>query len=242
MGIIRYAPVSSQIENILLERLQNRTYTSYSGFPSETELCQEFNVSRATIRTSISALTGKGLLIRKPGKGTFVKESLKLDSGLEHLESVLNIAKRQGLVPEVSNVEFSTIDSENDIVTKLGLNESRAITKITRRIFVNGTAISLHNDYVPEVIFSSEQIKEHFTGSVLDFVNLHHNTPVKEAITEITSINADPILSAQLEVELNTAIILLRETLRDQTDKIVSYSENFFVPDRFYLHINRKKI
>lgn len=242
MGIIRYAPVSSQIENILLERLNNRVYTTHSGFPSESDLCREFDVSRATIRTAISALAGKGLLIRKPGKGTFVNESIRLESGLENLESVLSIAKRQGLVPEVSDVEFSTIVVKNAIGSKLGLNENLAVTKITRRIMVNGIVISLHNDYVPEIIFSSDQLKKHFEGSVLDFVNLHHNTVVKDAVTEITSINADPSLSLQLEVELKTAIILLRETLRDQTNRIVSYSENYFVPDRFYLHINRKKI
>ncbi len=199
-------------------------------------------MSRATIRTAISALAGKGLLIRKPGKGTFVIESIKLESGLENLESVLSIAKRQGLVPEVSDVEFSTIDAKIAIGSKLCLDENLTVTKITRRIIVNGTVISLHNDYVPETIFSADQIKKHFEGSVLDFVNLHHNIAVKEAVTEITSINADQALSSQLEVELKTAIILLRETLRDQTNRIVSYSENYFVPDRFYLHINRKKI
>jgi GntR family transcriptional regulator len=242
MGIIRYASVSSQIENILLERLNNSIYTTHSGFPSESELCQEFNVSRATIRTAISALTGKGLLIRKPGIGTFINESIKLESGLEYLESVISIAKRQGLIPEVGDVEFSTIVAKNDIRSKLGLFENLAVTKITRKIIVNRTVISLHNDYVPEIIFSADQIKKHFEGSVLDFLNLHHNTSVKEAVTEITSINADLSLSSQLEVELRTAIILLRETLRDQTNRNVSYSENYFVPDRFYLHINRKKI
>jgi len=181
-------------------------------------------------------------LIRKPGIGTFINESIKLESGLEYLESVISIAKRQGLVPEVGDVEFSTIVAKNDISSKLGLLENLAVTKITRKIIVNRTVISLHNDYVPEIIFSADQIKKHFEGSVLDFLNLHHNTSVKEAVTEITSINADLSLSSQLEVELKTAIILLRETLRDQTNRNVSYSENYFVPDRFYLHINRKKI
>jgi GntR family transcriptional regulator len=241
MEISRYAPISSQIENILLERIQEGKYTPDVIFPSEAELCLEFNVSRATVRTAISALSAKGLLIRRPGKGTFLAQSLRLDSGLERLESVLSIARRQGLKPEIKGLSVSVIKADETIATKLACTVDQPITLIQRTIFVEKKAYSLHQDYVPNKFLVPSQISSNFDGSVLDLLKLHHSPPLKEAVTEITSINANQEQSSQLGVSPNDALILLRETVYDEGLEIVSYSENFFVPDRFYLHVLRRK-
>jgi GntR family transcriptional regulator len=241
MEILRYAPISSQIENILLERIQNGTYASEMNFPSEAELCVEFKVSRATVRTAISALTAKGLLVRRPGKGTFLVESLRLNSGLEQLESVLSIARRQGMTPEIGDLSVAVIEADINIAARLGCPEGIPITRIERTVCVAKKVVSLHQDYVPNQILVPSQFNNHFDGSVLDLLKLHHSPPLKEAVTEITSVNANREHISHLGVKLNTALILLRETVYDEGGEIVSYSENFFVPDRFYLHVLRKK-
>jgi GntR family transcriptional regulator len=241
MEILRYAPISSQIENILLDRIQNGTYTSDMTFPSEAELCLEFKVSRATVRTAISALTAKGLLIRRPGRGTFLVESLRLNSGLEQLESVLSIAKRQGMIPEVGDLSVKVINADKNIAVRLGCKENEQITYIQRTVCVAKKTVSLHIDYVPNIFLSTNLINSQFDGSVLDLLKLHHSPPLKEAVTEITSVNATHEQSTHLGIKLNSALILLRETVYDEGGEKVSYSENFFVPDRFYLHVLRRK-
>ena len=149
MEIRRYAPISTQIEKILFARIQDGTYTSNVVFPSEAELCKEFKVSRATVRTAISTLTAKGLLLRRPGKGTFLIDSLRLDSGLEQLESVLSIARRQGLSPEIKDLSVSVIDADGNIATRLSCEVGLPITLVKRTIFVEKKAYSFHQDYVP---------------------------------------------------------------------------------------------
>jgi GntR family transcriptional regulator len=242
MEILRYSSVSSQIENILLERIQNNTYRSDAPFPSESELCQEFKVSRATVRTAVSAVTAKGFLVRRPGIGTFLVDPLRLNSGLEQLESVLSIARRQGLTPEIGDLSVLSINADHYIAQRLGVNEGEPVTRIERLICVDNKNVSFHQDYVSSHILSPDQIDSRFEGSVLDLLKLHHSPPVKEAVTEITSVNANAEYCAHLKVKPNSAIILLRETVYDEGGAILSYSENYFVPDRFYLHVNRRKI
>jgi GntR family transcriptional regulator len=241
MEIQRYAPVSIQIENILFGRIQDGTYTPNATFPSEAELCKEFKVSRATVRTAVSTLTAKGLLVRRPGKGTFLLDSLRLDSGLEQLESVLSIARRQGLTPEIKHLSVSVINADSNITTRLSCKANQHITLIKRTIFVEKKAYSFHQDYVPSQFLSPNQISDNFDGSVLDLLKLHHDPPLKEAVTEITSFNANREHSTHLGIKPNSALILLHETVYDEGGEIVSFSENFFVPDRFYLHVLRRK-
>lgn len=241
MEIKRYAPISSQIEEILLDRIQKRIYTTDKQFPSETELCQEFKVSRATIRTAISALTAKGLLVRRAGIGTFLTDSIRLDSGLEQLESVLSIAKRQGMKPTIGELAVTIISAEKQIAKRLKCGQNEPVLLIDRIILVGHKAVSHHQDFVPSHILSPEKIKEDFDGSVLDLLKIYHAPKLKEAVTEITSVNASERQGLLLGVQPGSALILLKETAYDEGGAPVSYSENFFVPDRFYLHVIRRK-
>ncbi len=42
--------------------------------PPEVEICKQFDISRATVRTAIMELVQEGVLERVPGKGTFIKQ------------------------------------------------------------------------------------------------------------------------------------------------------------------------
>jgi len=49
-------------------------YAEDSKFPTEAELCIEYDVSRSVMREAVKMLTGKGLLFARPRRGTQVTE------------------------------------------------------------------------------------------------------------------------------------------------------------------------
>lgn len=61
-----------EIVKIISERIKSGTYTSRQRLPSEYQLAQEFNVSRLTIRKAIGRLINAKVLVKDPGKGTYV--------------------------------------------------------------------------------------------------------------------------------------------------------------------------
>ncbi len=81
-----------------------------------------------------------------------------------------------------------------------------------------------------------------FTGSVLDLLDQKHLPPIKDAITEITSIKADHALNVKLGIQPSAPLILLKEKTFDEAGKVASYSENYYVPNRFCLRVIRNKI
>src|SRR5437867_1420511 len=111
-GIQRSLPISEQIRDILRERIANNSYGTDGRLPSEERLSEQFNASRATIRTALSLLVAEGLLFRNRGIGTFVAtHNDRLVGGLERLESVLTMAKRQKLKTRVANFSVDTLDA-----------------------------------------------------------------------------------------------------------------------------------
>jgi DNA-binding transcriptional regulator YhcF (GntR family) len=53
-------------------------YPHNSYLPSEHEMCDEFHVHRITVRKALECLRAEGLIEKKPGKGTLVREKNSL--------------------------------------------------------------------------------------------------------------------------------------------------------------------
>lgn len=65
-GLPRYY----QVSNILARRIEEGTYSVGALLPTEVELCEEFDISRYTVREALRRLSEAGLVRRRQGSGT----------------------------------------------------------------------------------------------------------------------------------------------------------------------------
>ncbi len=65
-------PIGEQLEALLRERLRTGDLAPGQRLPTEYELCRGLGVSRTTVRRALGRLSERGLLVRHPGRGTFV--------------------------------------------------------------------------------------------------------------------------------------------------------------------------
>jgi GntR family transcriptional regulator len=79
-----------------------------------------------------------------------------------------------------------------------------------------------------------------FDGSVLDLLVRRNSIRVREAVAEITAINADHLLAQHLDVEPGEALLLLSETLFTEDLVPVEFSRNYFLPDFFDFRVLRR--
>ena len=66
-------PLHKEIYETLGAAIQNGEYRSGDRLPSEAELCKRFSASRITIAKAIQSLQQDGLVIRRPGSGSYVQ-------------------------------------------------------------------------------------------------------------------------------------------------------------------------
>ncbi|HBR02240.1 MAG TPA: GntR family transcriptional regulator [Ruminiclostridium sp.] len=65
-------PLYCQLKNLIIEKIENGEFESDTRIPSEQDFCEQYNISRPTVRQAINELTASGKLYRLKGKGTFV--------------------------------------------------------------------------------------------------------------------------------------------------------------------------
>jgi len=63
-----------QLATILRRRIGNREYPPGSKMPPFLRLQEEFGLASMTVRRAVHVLADEGLLIVKPGRGTYVRD------------------------------------------------------------------------------------------------------------------------------------------------------------------------
>ncbi len=67
-------PLYHQLADLLTEQIRSGTYKPGDVIPPETGMAKQYSIGRPTVRQATDILVRKGLLERKRGSGTFVKQ------------------------------------------------------------------------------------------------------------------------------------------------------------------------
>jgi GntR family transcriptional regulator len=67
-------PLYHQVESDIRDRILTGEWEPRHRIPSEVRLCELYGASRITVRRALSNLVQDGLLVRQPGRGTFVRQ------------------------------------------------------------------------------------------------------------------------------------------------------------------------
>jgi GntR family transcriptional regulator len=67
-------PLYLQVRDALLERIKDGRWKPGTNLPSEIDLYRQLGVSLGTLRKALSVLENEQLIVREPGRGTFVRD------------------------------------------------------------------------------------------------------------------------------------------------------------------------
>lgn len=71
-------PMYRQIYTELRGQIMDGQYPPGAKLPSEKELCEQYDISRITSRRVMEMLADEGLIVRQPGRGSFVAEEVSV--------------------------------------------------------------------------------------------------------------------------------------------------------------------
>ena len=207
---------------------------------NEPELARQLGVSRATLREAMRMFETQGVIRRRQGSGTYVVGKIQsFEGGLEVLESIETIARRQNLEISVSDLSLEQAKADDELAEKLNISAGAQVTRVRRVIRAENRPVAYLVDTLPEDLLHVDDLPADFHGSVLDFL-LDRGDTLTTSRADVSAIGARADVAKPLEIQRGDVLLHFSAQLFNSANKVVDYSLSYFIPGYFHFHIVRR--
>jgi len=221
-----HIPRYAQIAQVLKSRLEARDGAHSVPFATEHALCEEFGVSRTTVRQALGFLKREGLVTSRPGVGTTGKPTARrvVRSSGDPLHGMLESKPRI--------VSLGRVAAPAVVAKFFSLEAATPVFELTRVHDLDGAPLSVVRSYLPAdlAVGLSRNAWRHPMHELLwerfglRLARSVHTLRVARAMADVAQMLeiglADPVLRIQAETYLG-----------DGTP--IRWTENYFREDRY---------
>jgi GntR family transcriptional regulator len=234
--------LAQQVVDEILTGIHTGSLARADGLlPSEVELSQRYDVSRATIREALSKLEHANVIIRKHGVGTFVApRSPVIEAGLEELESLETMAQRIGLETHMGKAIIEERAASDEEAACLQITAGEPVLSVARVIMTGKRPVAYLIDVVPTPYLRQSDLGAAFNGSVLDLFLQRGEPVLSHSRTDIVAAAVDDDIARKLRLKAGDALLKLEAQLYARDGRVVDYSLSYFVPGHFRFHVVRR--
>lgn len=224
-----------QIETKIKNEIEKGTYKSGDKLPPEMELCQQFQVSRITVRKALQDLTNQGIIIRKVGDGTYVNDSKYVNhSGMARSFSEDMI--QNGKVPGSELIEFRICKGKNDlfIAKKLKISTKDLYYMITRIRTGDSIPIALSYTFIPYELMPNFDVDKIVNGSLYDYITEKYELDLDRGAIGKTIAAIMPTRTQKKYLKIaDEPLLKITHSTQLKNKKIFEYTETYYVGSRF---------
>ncbi len=161
-------------------RIQTGRWRPGQRIPSEHELCSLYGVSRITIRQAISNLAAGGLLVREPGRGTFVREPT-ITAGSRGLTSFTEEMAQLGLRAGARMLSVGKEPASTELAERLRLTPGDPVVVIQRLRLGDGKPIGIQTSRLLHARFPGLEQVDLADSSLYAYLEEHYGVVPTEA-------------------------------------------------------------
>ena len=237
---VKSGPRYNEIGDELRPQIADGSYRLSEKLPSEHELMQRFETSRATIRKALAGLAQMGLVYSRRGEGYFVSRP-RLTQDLQRLQGLSEYAKASGHQVFSEVLATQEVPANPIVAAGLNLDADTPVFELKRLRYVNRAPFSFDVSYFP-LVLGQKLVKSDLSrvdvysllGELLDD-DLSH----ADYIIEITA--AEQKVALALDVPVGGSLIRMMRVAFMMSGKPVVFEYVYGRPDsyRFKVRVPR---
>jgi GntR family transcriptional regulator len=228
------------VKNQIIEAIQIGTYQVGDKLPTEMELCEEYNVSRTTVRIALQQLVMEGRINKVQGKGTFVTKPKIKQSLTTAWKGFASQLMEQGYQPKTEIIDLKVVPADFTLAQHLKINENDPVNQLVRVRYANDEPLQYETSYIPwKIAPGLINDEEDCKSSLFQLLKNKYNIIIHKTVEALEPVLATEEASSYIGIPVGSPIFSL-ETITYNDELIpIEYSNALFRGDLSKFTIER---
>lgn len=230
-----------EISDHLRSCIMSGNLATGAQLPSENDLCEQFEVSRVTVRRALQTLDQENLIDRRQGVGSFVRAP-QMTQGLVRLTDFSQDMARAGL-EAVSRTLFMGIENAPiSVMEALQLTQDKKVYRLDRLRLGGGEVIAFDRTYLP--IFYGQLLQDQdFTyATIFEILESQYGIRILNGSSRILAAVADARLAELMEVSEGSPLLKVVRMSKTIGAKVVYIQYRYYRADRVAFELELQRI
>ncbi|MGH2401375.1 MAG: GntR family transcriptional regulator [Candidatus Limnocylindria bacterium] len=225
-----------QLKLILRDRIIEELQPG-ERLPTEHELCATYGVSRITARQALTSLVSEGMLVRTPGRGTYVADP-RVAQRIE-LEAPLSGLFADGRADQrIAITSRETLYPDRRLQHALGIRPDERLHKMRRMVHEGDEPVAYEVHYVPDRLAADFASHDATAPDVEALLAEKYSLRRARIDYTVQAAAADQWRAVWLKLAVGTPVLLVESTsvLADGTPFL--YTRRFMRRERYRLTLS----
>lgn len=214
-----------KIAACIKQKIADGEYKGNEQLPFEKDLCEKFDASKMTVKKALDLLVAEGLIVKRRGSGTFVKDISK-----NEIEDIVIKNQFAGLTTTMAghNVEtklldFKIINADDTVADNLKIEKDDFVCFIHRVRYVDGKATVIEKTYMPLYLFPSIK-KSDAEGSIYNYIEEKLKYKIQSSHSTVRASKSDDLDRKYLKLQSDEPVLEIERVGYLDNGKVFEYS------------------
>ncbi|ABK61413.1 MULTISPECIES: GntR family transcriptional regulator [Clostridium] len=233
-------PLYIQLYNIFKELIESGNLQSGFKLPSENELSEQYEVSRSTVRQTLSELERYGYIYKERGKGSFVSVR-PFSQNLSNLYNFSDEIKKYGKIPKYKLISLDIIIPKKNISETMNLNSQDTVYKIEIIRKIEDEPVLFETTYLPTKRFKKFETIDLNKKALYDILRYDYNVNFSKAKQTFYPVLASNVVKKYLDANIKEPLACMNvERISYENENIVEYTIALVKGEKFRYSIDLK--
>ena len=218
----------------LRQAITRGTYRPGSQLPTEAELCEMLGVSRTVVREALRVLEDDGLVARRHGVGTFVRNHPILKN-LNFNFGITEMIESAGLQSGTSHLAIQKESADQEKAEQLHVAVGTPLITVERVRTANGRPVVYSLDTLTESLIQRAEFDPQLllTESIYNLLQTTMGQVIEYGIARLLPVTAPDHVAEKLQLPANALALYIVQTDYSAGDEPLVYSCEYHLPDAF---------
>jgi GntR family transcriptional regulator len=229
-------PLHVQLAERLRRLIISGEYQPGDRLSPEKELVDRFGLSRVTVRSGLALLEREGWILKRQGKGTFVRNPIEQD--LTIVQTTYEVTRARGIATDTRHLSFGPVIPPKQIAKALGRPANQKLLRIEKLHADDVSPISLARAFLPlEVLPDAEIMRSQPSVTMIDIWERRLGVRIKGAQHHFRAEPADADTASALALEVGAPVLVLDRILYAEDGRALEFVSTFYRWNRYQFSI-----